>query len=1128
MVTTLLIVSSLSPAFGVARAAADKSAVTGAPLNLDLARITPSAGGISSASPGIGAFATDNASFDNLGVNTTITLPASANLNDGQSYMMGIFDYVNSTALAGVGIGVTCVYIIGCTTEAAPVAVMPNGSLEYSTSQILTMGDTYTLSMSHYRGYWWNFTYDGSALGTNGTFNLGVARAQGISNQGGVPVGPVFVCAVSLDTSITTTYPPIPTTTIPWAMGVKLHGSSGSGTTSYVPLTANALPQLNATDETVNIQGHDQVASLHNNQLQIGTSLTGTVAAAYAALWGNYRVVAMASVSMTPPIASLSANQAQVYNAQALDQNSNPIYTAKYHWAANPASLGTFNQTTGTVVKFTSGTTGESGNVWVNATYNGSVVGSHGTVTVTVPVTLSSVSLSPTSPSVGPSSSQPFAATPACSSTCPGTISYVWALTSSKLGTLTGTGSSATFNSGTTAGTVGIYVNATLNSTTKEASTIITVTSAPITLSSVAISPTAPTVGASGSQPFTATPTCSSSCPASGITYVWALSRPTLGTLSGTGASVTFVAGTTAGTVGIFVNATLNSVTKEAFTVITITVITLTSVSLSPAGPTVPGGGQQVFTSTVTCTSTCPSSGISYVWNLTSDTLGTLTGSGSSVTFTAGTTAVTGAIYLNATLGVSKQGASSQITVTAVTLSSVSIAPSGPTVHNGSKQEFTAVTTCSSTCPSSGMTYSWELTSTALGTLTGSGVSVNFTAGDIAGTLAIYINATLGTTTMEAHSPITVTIPVAPITSVTLSPETPSVSMGTGLTFTATPECSGACPTPDITYAWVLTSSAIGSLSGSGQSITFTASSTPATGGIFVNATLNGTTVEGSTVITVTGSTLSMVTLTTPNSFTLPTNGTIQVTADPTCLPECPSAGISYVWALSSTSLGTLTGSGPTVTYNAGNTAGTVGIFVNVSLNGLVKEGSKVITLSPSIQISGLTLDVGTGMITAGSTAIFTATPSCEDFNDNSVTCPSGIVYTWSLSNDDGNLTPTSSASPTTTFTAGNTPGTVEVTLVASLDGGSNQISAQITIKASENSSTTGSQSSTLLLLVIVAVVVVVAVVAVVLLLRRKKGPSHIPPQPYASPPPQGYQGPGQPAGAPPSNPQAPPWSPQP
>jgi GH25 family lysozyme M1 (1,4-beta-N-acetylmuramidase) len=94
-----------------------------------------------------------------------------------------------------------------------------------------------------------------------------------------------------------------------------------------------------------------------------------------------------------------------------------------------------------------------------------------------------------------------------------------------------------------------------------------------VTLTSVAVSPASASVSEGGTGKFTATPTCTPTCP-SGTTYSWALTRTTLGTLSAkTGSSVTFTAvKSTTGRIGLFVNATLNGVTvQSSATVITVT-----------------------------------------------------------------------------------------------------------------------------------------------------------------------------------------------------------------------------------------------------------------------------------------------------------------------------------------------------------------------------------------------------------------------------------------------------------------------------------------------------------------------------------------------------------------------------
>jgi len=461
----------------------------------------------------------------------------------------------------------------------------------------------------------------------------------------------------------------------------------------------------------------------------------------------------------------------------------------------------------------------------------------------------------------------------------------------------------------------------------------------------------------SNTQGFTATPTCSATCPGTGITYTWTVTSATLGSISGTGASVTFTAGTTAVTGGIFVNATLSGTTVESSTVITVSVstVTLTSLAVSPTAPSVPSGTQQIFTATPTCSVTCPGTGITYTWTVTSATLGSVSGTGASGTFTAGTTAVTGGIFVNATLGASTQEASAVITVTVtVTLSSVSVSPPTATVAATNSQTFTATPTCSATCPLSGITYSWSISNTGMGSISGTGASESFTAGSTAGTLGIFVNATLSGTTETASAEITVTAPVVTLSSVAVGPTAPSVAAGKTQLFTATPTCSGNCPAT-ITYTWALSKTTLGSLSGSGATDTFSAGNTAGTVGIYVNATLSGTTKTASTVITVTSSvaTLSQVSLS-PVSINMTTGGQQTFTASITCLSgssvaSCPS-GAAYTWALSNGD-GNVSSSGASSTsasFTAGNTAGSELLTVTATLNGIHVTASAAIIITSS------------------------------------------------------------------------------------------------------------------------------------------------------------------------------------
>jgi PKD repeat protein len=84
-------------------------------------------------------------------------------------------------------------------------------------------------------------------------------------------------------------------------------------------------------------------------------------------------------------------------------------------------------------------------------------------------------------------------------------------------------------------------------------------------LTSVVVGPPAANISVGSKMIFVASPVCTGLICPSGTTYQWNQTRPSLGTLSSSsGDPVTFTAGTTTGTLALFVNATLNGTTKQS------------------------------------------------------------------------------------------------------------------------------------------------------------------------------------------------------------------------------------------------------------------------------------------------------------------------------------------------------------------------------------------------------------------------------------------------------------------------------------------------------------------------------------------------------------------------------------
>jgi hypothetical protein len=769
----------------------------------------------------------------------------------------------------------------------------------------------------------------------------------------------------------------------------------------------------------------------------------------------------LTSVAISPTSAWVI--QKAVQNFTAIPScTGGPCSGISYAWAitGRPA-IGTLNVTigTGTVVGFTASST-RTGDamLYLNATQDSTVVSST-PVPITVSGPLSSVSVTPPTSSVVQSTTQMFTAIPTCTNGCiPGTT-FAWNLNNS-LGTLTTSpvGSVTNFTAGTTPGNVELFVNATLNGVTKMSTAVdISIILTPLNpLASVAVAPTSATVNTGKWMDFTATPACTGG-PCSGISYAWALTGPTGGTAVGTlNASITTVVNFTAsatrtGDVMLYLNATQNSIVVASTPVPIIVASPLTSVTVAPTSALVVISATQMFTATPVCAGGCMP-GTTFAWNL-NNSLGTLTTSpvGSVTNFTAGTSAGVVSLFVNATLnGVTKMSTATHISIVLVApnpLASVTVSPVSASVPNGGSAVFTATPTCTGG-PCSGITYAWALTRTTLGTLNAStSTVVNFTAGGFrTGLVTLYLNASLNGASVEGN-PVPITV-VPTLRAVEVTPMSALNVSGGGIqNFTATPLCTGGragtCPT-GTTYVWSLTSALLGNVNssaGSPENATFNAYYTPGNVTLYLNATLNGVTVEAMPIpITVNASSLPVLNsvAVTPASPSMMIGNSLEFTASPTCVPgPCPpGTDISYAWNLAS-GIATFVATSTTafVNVSAIGPAGAVTLFVNATYNGLTVGSTDLITVTSSSETTITSVSVAPSgpTVQVNKTQGFTATPVCSTSSRIGDTCPAtGLSYQWSLNNGLGSLS--ASTSTSVTFTAGSKAGVVALFVNATLN----------------------------------------------------------------------------------------------
>jgi hypothetical protein len=182
-------------------------------------------------------------------------------------------------------------------------------------------------------------------------------------------------------------------------------------------------------------------------------------------------------------------------------------------------------------------------------------------------------------------------------------------------------------------------------------------------------------------------------------------------------------------------------------------------------------------------------------------------------------------------------------------LTNVTISPSADTLYNGAAANFTATPACTvGPCPA-GTTYSWTLTIPSLATLNSSTSDpVALKAGSLVGNVTLFVNATLNGVTVQSSAPVAILPKPHCLTDeINVYPTAAFLAPGgtqafQAFAFIGCTEVTG--------YAWALTNNAMGKLNTTtGQVVVFTAGNVSGKVGLFVNGTLNGTSLQSAPVI---------------------------------------------------------------------------------------------------------------------------------------------------------------------------------------------------------------------------------------------------------------------------------------
>ena len=483
-----------------------------------------------------------------------------------------------------------------------------------------------------------------------------------------------------------------------------------------------------------------------------------------------------------------------------------------------------------------------------------------GTGSVAVaPAALVSLEVAPANPSIPLGSTRQLTATGMYSDSTKKdlTASVTWSSSDAAVAAVSNTAGSNGLAASVAAGSAVIKAT----SGTISGSTTLTVTSA--TLVSIGVTQANPNIALGRSQQFTATGIFTDNTVQDLTMQVaWSSSLPAVATIgSNNGLASSVAVGSTA------ITATLLG--KSGSTTLTVTSAVLQAVDITPAIPNIVLGTPQQFMATGTYSdNTTEDLTVAVAWSSSNTAVATVSNapgsSGLATSVGAGLTTIT------ATLG--GVSGSTDLTVGSAVLVSIDVAPTDQSIPMGLSQQFSASGNYSDgSVQDLTLLVTWSSSDTGVAAVSNAAGSNGLATPVASGQTTI--TASLGG--ISGTSQLTVTS--ATLTSITITPATPQLALGTALQFTATGTYSDST-TQDITASvtWNSSNGSVAIISNAGTSGGLATS--VGAGTTAITATLG--TVYNTVPVTLTVTTATLQTITvTPSNATIFLGASQQFTA---------------------------------------------------------------------------------------------------------------------------------------------------------------------------------------------------------------------------------------------------------
>ena len=635
----------------------------------------------------------------------------------------------------------------------------------------------------------------------------------------------------------------------------------------------------------------------------------------------------VASISISPLSPSITSVASQQFTATATyTDGTTANVTGTSTWTSSNTTVATINAS-GLAQALIPGTTTIQA---VSGNFSSSTVL---TVTLVLAPTLLSVAVTPANGSVAATTNLQFHATGTYSDTSTSdiTASVTWSSATPAAATINAAG----LATGVAIGTTTIQATSGLIS----GSTGLTVTTAPVTLVSIAITPASASIAKGATQQFAATGNYSDSSTQNLTTQVaWSSSVGSVASINSSGLASALGAGNTQ------VSATYLG--QTAMVTLTVSPATLVSLAVTPASVSVAAGTAQQYRAIGTLSDgSTQDLTTSVMWSSSNTAAATISASGLASTTSVGSTTImaqSGTVSNTAALN-----------VTAATVVSLQLTPSSVSLAAGGVQQLMATATFtdgSSQDVTTSVTYS-----TSNASVTTVNVNGKLTA---TGAGSATITATLG----SASTTLIATVSNAVLTSIAITPSPVSLAAGTSQQLTATGTFSDGS-TEDLTNSvtWSSSASSIASVSSTGDVVD------AQVGNATITATSGG--VNATVMVTGTSAVVTSISVS-PVSVTLAAGQTQQFAATAT-LSDSTQQTItaSAHWSVSDPSKATVGDSGASKGFLTSSAAGT--ISVSATSGGVT--GSATVTIQPA-HLSSLTITPNPVSLPSGTTQALTVT----------------------------------------------------------------------------------------------------------------------------------------------------------